>query len=99
MLTADGRTVFGEHTIRAYMYAAGAHQVIGLRPIDARLSLPPGCCSYFLEEFSQYFCVDRAFGQASRGLATVLRQKVSVNTLEHINFADVELHGRNRLSC
>ena len=79
------RTVFGEHTIRAYVYAAGAHQAIELRPVDARLSLSPGCCSYFLEEFSQYFCVDQAFGQASRGLATVLGQEVSVDTLERIN--------------
>ena len=79
------RTVFGEHTIRAYVYAAGAHQAIGLRPIDARLSLPPGRCSYFFEEFSQYFCVDQAFGQASQGLATVLRQEASVDTLERIN--------------
>ena len=79
------RTVFGEHTIRAYVYAAGAHQAIDLRPIDARLNLPPGRCSYFFEEFSQYFCVDQAFGQASQGLATVLRQEVSVDTLERIN--------------
>jgi hypothetical protein len=99
VMTADGRrlerseepaerplrTVFGEHTIRAYVYAAGVHQAIGLRPIDARLSLPPGRCSYFFEEFSQYFCVDQAFGQASQGLATVLRQEVSVDTLERIN--------------
>jgi hypothetical protein len=79
------RTVFGEHTIRAYVYAVGAHQMIRLRPIDVRLSLPPGRCSYFFEEFSQYFCVDQAFGQASQGLATVLRQEVSVDTLERIN--------------
>jgi hypothetical protein len=79
------RTVFGEHTIRAYVYATGAHQAIELRPVDARLSLSSGRCSYFFEEFSQYFCVDQAFGQASEGLAMVLRQEVSVNTLEHIN--------------
>jgi hypothetical protein len=79
------RTVFGEHAIRAYVYAAGAHEKIELRPIDARLSLPPGRCSYFFQEFSQYFCVDQAFGQASQGLAMVLRQEVSVDTLERIN--------------
>ncbi len=79
------RTVFGEHTIRAYVYAAGAHETIELRPVDARLSLPRGKCSYFFEEFSQYFCVDQAFGQAAQGLATVLRQEVSVDTLERIN--------------
>ncbi|MGA2254219.1 MAG: ISKra4 family transposase, partial [Thermoguttaceae bacterium] len=99
VITADGRclersekpaerplrTVFGEHTIRAYVYAAGSHEAIELRPVDARLSLSAGCPSYFFEEFSQYFCVDQAFGQASQGLATVLHQEVSVNTLEHIN--------------
>lgn len=79
------RTVFGEHTIRAYVYAAGAHQAIALRPVDARLGLPPGRCSYFFEEFSQYFCVDQAFGQASQGLAMVLRQELSVDTLERLN--------------
>src|SRR5208337_3995705 len=56
------RTVFGEHTIRAYVYAAGSHEAIELRPVDARLSLSAGCPSYFFEEFSQYFCVDQAFG-------------------------------------
>jgi hypothetical protein len=79
------RTVFGEHAFHAYVYAAGVHHAIGLRPIDARLSLPPGRCSYFFEEVSQYFCVDQAFGQASQGLATVLQQEVSVDTLERIN--------------
>jgi hypothetical protein len=79
------RTVFGEHTIRAYVYAPGAHEAIALRPVDARLSLPPGRCSYFFEEFSQYFCVDQAFGQASQGIATVLRQEVSMDTLQRIN--------------
>ncbi len=79
------RTVFGEHTIRAYVYAAGSHETIELRAVDVRLSLPSGRCSYFFEEFSQYFCVDQAFGQASQGLETVLRQDVSVNTLEHLN--------------
>jgi len=79
------RTVFGEHVVRAYVYAAGAHEAIQLRPVDARLSLPPGRCSYFFEEFSQYFCVDQAFGQASQGIATVLRQEVSVDTLQRIN--------------
>ena len=82
------RTVFGEHTIRAYVYAPGAHEAIALRPVDARLSLPPGRCSYFFEEFSQYFCVDQAFGQASQGLATVLRQEVCVDTLSAYQSAD-----------
>jgi len=79
------RTVFGEHLIRAYVYAPGPHEAIALRPVDARLGLPKGRCSYLLEEFSQLFCVEAAFGQAAVGLEAVLGQRVSVDTLERIN--------------
>jgi len=79
------RTVFGQHTLRAYGYAPGPHKKIELRPVDARLALPPGDFSYLFEQFSQYFCVDQAFGQAARGIQMVLRQQVSVNSLEGIN--------------
>jgi len=79
------QTVFGHHTIRAYVYAPGAHQKIDLRPVDARLQLSDRQTSYLLEEFSQYFCVDQAFRQASQGIELVLRQKVSVDSLERTN--------------
>lgn len=79
------RTVFGLHTIQAYVYAPGPHRAIALRPIDARLQLPPGRCSYLFQEFSQYFCVEQAFGQSARGMDTVLHQKVPVDTLERLN--------------
>ena len=79
------RTVFGEHTFDAYVYAPGSKQKIALRPIDARLNLPAGKFSYLLEEFSQYFCVEQAFGQAADAFHTVLRQKLSVDTLERTN--------------
>ena len=79
------RTVFGEHVFDAYVYTPGPKQKIALRPIDARLNLPAGKCSYLLEEFSQYFCVEQAFGQASDSFQTVLGQKLSVHTLERTN--------------
>ena len=69
------RTVFGEHTFDAYVYAPGAKQKIVLRPIDARLQLPAGKFSYLYEEFSQYFCVEQAFGTATERLEAVLGQK------------------------
>src|SRR5665213_38905 len=62
------QTVFGRHTIRAYVYAPGAHEKIDLRPVDARLQLSDRQTSYLLEEFSQYFCVDQAFRQAAQGI-------------------------------
>jgi len=79
------RTIFGEHAIRVYAYSPGVNKKIELRPVDARLQLPPGRCSYLFEEFSQYFCVDQAFGQASAGIDTVFGQKISTDTLESIN--------------
>jgi hypothetical protein len=79
------RTVFGEHTFHAYVYAPGPKQKIVLRPIDARLNLPAGKYSYLLEEFSQYFCVEQAFGQAADSFHTVLGQKLSVDTLQRTN--------------
>lgn len=79
------RTIFGEHTFKAFVYAAGPHEKIELRPVDARMQLSEGLASYLFEEFSQYFCVDQAFGQASIGLRTVLGQKVAVDSLERIN--------------
>ncbi len=79
------QTVFGHHTIQAYVYATGAHEKIALRPVDARLQLSERRVSYLLEEFTQYFCVDQAFQQAARGIDLVLRQKVPVDSLERIN--------------
>lgn len=79
------RTIFGEHAFHSYTYARGAKKKIELRPLDARMSLPEGEFSYLLEEFSQYFCVDQAFGQAQQGLEKVLGQKVPVDSLERIS--------------
>jgi hypothetical protein len=79
------QTVFGRHTIQAYVYAPGAHEKIDLRPVDVRLQLSDRQTSYLLEEFSQYFCVDQAFQQAAQGIELVLNQKISVDGLERTN--------------
>ena len=79
------RTVFGTHTFSSYVYAAGPKQKIALRPLDARMSLPEGTYSYLLEEFSQYFCIEQAFGKARQGLEKVLGQTIPVDSLERIS--------------
>lgn len=79
------RTIFGEHSFEQFVYSRGAKRKIDLRPIDARLSLSPRITSYLLEEFSQLFCIESAFGQAAENLETVLGQKLSVDTLESIS--------------
>jgi hypothetical protein len=79
------RTIFGEHSFASYVYARGAHRAIELRPIDARLNLLPGKASALLEEFSQLFCVEKAFGVGASQFEVVFGQKLSVDVLEDIN--------------
>jgi hypothetical protein len=79
------RTIFGEHCFEAFVYSRGAKQKIELRPIDARLNLPHGKASYLFQEFTQMFCVEKAFGVAARQFGTVFQQQLSVDVLEEIN--------------
>ena len=79
------RSIFGKHDFRQYTYSPGKNKAIELRPIAARMSLPPTRWSYLLQEYSQMFCVDQAFGQAAQNLATVFGGTFSVATLESIN--------------
>jgi hypothetical protein len=81
------RTIFGEHSFEAYVYSRGQNRKIELRPIDARINLPEGKASYLLQEFSQLFCVEKAFGVGSRQFDAVFGQKLSVDVLEDINRA------------
>ncbi|MEX1027154.1 MAG: ISKra4 family transposase [Candidatus Paceibacterota bacterium] len=79
------RSIFGEHTFNQYTYSAGKNKPIALRPISARMSLPTHRWSHLLQEFSQMFCVDQAFGQAATNLGEVLGSRFSVDTIETIN--------------
>jgi hypothetical protein len=81
------RTIFGVHCFAAYVYSPGSKQKIELKPIDARLHLPEGKASYLLQEFSQLFCVEKAFAVGARQFETVFRQQLSVDVLEDINRA------------
>jgi hypothetical protein len=81
------RTIFGEHAFQAFVYSRGSKRKIELRPIDARINLPEGKASYLLQEFSQLFCVEKAFGVGARQFETVFGQKLSVDVLEDINRA------------
>jgi hypothetical protein len=81
------RTIFGVHSFEAYVYSQGSNQKIELKPIDARINLPEGKASYLLQEFSQLFCVEKAFRVGARQFEAVFRQKLSVDVLEDINRA------------
>jgi hypothetical protein len=84
-LTRPLRTIFGEHSFAAYVYAQGSKRKIELRPIDARLNLPEGKASYLAQELSQLFCVEKAFGVGARQFEKVFGQCLSVDVLEEIN--------------
>ena len=79
------RSIFGRHAFQQYTYSPGKNKAIELRPIAARMSLPEARWSYLLQEYSQMFCVDQAFGLAAQNLATVFGGAVSVDTLEAVN--------------
>ncbi len=79
------RTIFGQHAFNGYVYSQGDHQKIELRPLDIRMSLSGGIDSYLFEEFSQFFCVEQAFGISRKGLQTTLRQDVCEDQLQSIN--------------
>jgi hypothetical protein len=81
------RTIFGEHSFQSFVYSRGSNRKIELRPIDARLNLPEHKASYLLQEFTQLFCVEKAFGVGARQFETVFEQKLSVDVLENINRA------------
>ena len=49
------------------------------------MCLPAGISSYLFEEFSQFFCVEQAFGLSRQALQTTLRQDVCVDQLHDIN--------------
>lgn len=79
------RTIFGEHTFPQYVYSQGSNRKIEVKPIDARINLPEGKASYLLQEFTQLFCVEKAFAVSARQFETVFGQKLSVDVLENIN--------------
>ncbi|MCH2516406.1 MAG: ISKra4 family transposase [Dehalococcoidia bacterium] len=79
------QTVFGLFNVQAYVYARSPKKKIELRPVDARMELPPGHASYLFEEFSQYFCVEQAFDRSVEAIDRMMRQSLSKETLERIN--------------
>jgi hypothetical protein len=79
---ATVRSIFGQHAFEQFTYSPGKNRKVDLYPISARLQLPEHQWSYLLQEFSQLFCVDQAFNQASKSLETIWGAKFSVDTLE-----------------
>ena len=78
-------TVFGAFDISRWVYAERDGQKIELAPTDHRLQLPASDLSYLLQEWDQMLGIEHAFGKVRDTLASVLRSKQSVDTLERTN--------------
>ena len=76
------RSIFGHHEFEQYCYSPGEKRKVQLYPISARMQLPEHQWSYLLQEFSQLFCVEQAFNQASKNLEAIWGSKFSIDTLE-----------------
>lgn len=79
------RSIFGTHQFNQFTYAPGAKKAIELRPVSARMALPPRQWSYLLAELSQTLAVDQAYQQAMSNLGKFLGGSFSVDTAEQIN--------------
>jgi hypothetical protein len=78
-------SIFGELTIRRFVYGSREGQKIVAAPLDARLGLPAGDFSYVLEDWVQRFGVQDSFAEAGRSLACLLGLHLHSRTLEHMN--------------
>ncbi|TWT56271.1 ISKra4 family transposase [Allorhodopirellula solitaria] len=85
--TTHIRSIFGMHTFDEFTYALGTNKAIQLRPVSARMQLPPTRWSFLLQEISQAFCAEAAFNQAADHLELVLGGKFSVDTMEQVNLS------------
>jgi hypothetical protein len=79
------RSIFGVHRFAQFGYALAAKKAIQLRPLSARMSLPPHRWSYLLQELSQTLVVDQAYEQAMNNLGEFLGGTFSVHTAERTN--------------
>lgn len=79
------QTVFGSFDISRWVYAQRDGQKIDLAPTDQRLQLPESELSYLLQEWDQMLGIEHAFGKVRDTLASILKLKQSVDTLEHTN--------------
>lgn len=86
-LTHDRRyvAIFGELAIPRVVYGTREGQEIDRAPLDESLGLPAGDFSYVVEDWAQRFGLKGSFAEAAESLQTLLRLRLGVHTLEHMN--------------
>ena len=79
------RTVFGEHSYKAYVYGRDVDKKIEFRPVDARILLPDGKHSPKFCEIAHILFAEQAFGRTAQTLEAIFGQRIAVNSLERIS--------------
>jgi hypothetical protein len=78
-------SIFGELSIRRWVYAEREGQKIVAAPLDAELSLPADEFSYVLEDWQQRLCVKESFHEGVSSLRTLLGVAPSERAAEQMN--------------
>jgi hypothetical protein len=76
------RSIFGDFTLERVVYGTREGQRIEAPPLDARLGLPEGKCSYLLQDWNQGLVVENPYGQVNTVLERILGLQQSVASLE-----------------
>ena len=76
------RSIFGDFILERVVYGTREGQRIEAAPLDARLGLPEGKCSYVLQDWNQALIVEAPFDQVNAMLERMLGLNQSVASLE-----------------
>lgn len=76
------RSIFGDFTLERVVYGTREGQRIEAVPLDARLGLPDGQCSYVLQDWNQALVVENPYAQVDAVLERILGLQQSVASLE-----------------
>jgi hypothetical protein len=74
--------VFGPFTLQRTCYGSREGQKIDFIPLDNRLQLPEGKCSYLLQQFNTLLSTENPFEQVNQILERILHLKQYVDSLE-----------------
>ena len=78
-------SVFGELTVRRYVYGTRETQKHEVIPADGLLGLPESDFSPLLAEWDQAFCVQNSYDQSRRMVQRILGVRQSVRSLEQMS--------------
>jgi hypothetical protein len=76
------QSIFGDFAVPRVVYSTREGQRIEAAPLDARLGLPQGKCSYLRRDWNQALVVEAPFDQVNAMLERMLGLKQSVASLE-----------------